>query len=107
VALYAVWPAMVAVAATVITVGAVRHVRSVPSDEGTISLRATQQCNHGAVSLLPGGSMEWRIRAGTHPLQFTSARGQTVTVQAHVAPDTTTQIECNDALFAERTAAAR
>jgi hypothetical protein len=107
VALYAVLPALLTVAATVIVVGAVRHVRSVPSDEGTISLRATQQCNYGGVSLLPGGSMQWRVRAGTHPLQLTSPRGLSVTVQAHVAPDATTEIECNDALFSQRAPAAR
>ncbi|MFO0561560.1 MAG: hypothetical protein U0269_26350 [Polyangiales bacterium] len=107
----AVKPPSVAVAiipASLVTILAVtligfvlRHVASVPSEEGSISLHSTRQCSFGGVTLLPGGSTQWNVRAGTHPLQLTSPQGQTVTVQAHVAPETTTHVECDDALFAQ------
>lgn len=101
----AIVPASLVAFTAVLLIGFVlRHVASVPSEEGTISLHSTRQCSFGGVTLLPGGSTQWNVRAGIHPLQLTSLQGQTVTVQAHVAPESTTNIECDDALFTQSTA---
>lgn len=89
-----------ALAATLIAF-TLRHVNSVPSDQGTIELHAAQRCNYGGVTLMPGGSMAWRARAGTHTIQLTSSQGQPVAVDAHVSPDNTTRIECDGALFTQ------
>lgn len=79
-----------------------RHVASVSSEEGSISLHPTRQCSFGGVPLLPCGSTQWNVRAAS--LRLTSLQVQTVIVQAHVAPETATHIECDDALFAQSTA---
>jgi len=98
---HAIAPSIVAALSLTLIAFSLRHLRSVPSDQGTIELHASQRCNYGGVTIMPGGSMAWSARAGTHTIQRTSAQGQPVAVHAQVSPDRTTHIECDASLFAQ------